>query len=181
VSLTPSLRIWRPQVNRFEWLVDAIRREGADLPRGHVVNGVGVLGNLYPSSCQLLAKAYRPRASGPRGRGQLSHPLAKVLRGEDERLPKAFATGGIKSGKDLATARVEDRQGFSVARLGQRPAEDIQSAHPNRGDSGACGEPSCGCEADADADKRARTATDREPADRVPTAAGLDRPLDLSQ
>jgi hypothetical protein len=146
-----------------------------------VVNGVGVLGNLDPSTRQLHAKAYRPRAGGPRAPGELFDSLAKLLRGEDERLPKAFASGGIKSGKDLTTARVEDRQGFAVAYFGQRSTEGIQGAHPDRGDSGAGGQPTRGREADADADERARTAADRESAHRVPATAGLNSPLDLGQ
>jgi hypothetical protein len=179
VSLTPSLRIWRPQVNRFEWLVDPVRREGADLPRGHVVNRVGVLGNLDPSTRQLFAKAYRPRAGGSWGHGELSNPLAKVLRGEGEWFPEALSVRGVERSEDLAAARVEDRQDSPVARFGLRSAEGVQSAHSSEGNSGAGGKPARGSEADADADKRTRTATDRESAHRVPTAAGLDRPLDL--
>jgi hypothetical protein len=181
VSLTPSLRIWRPQVNRFERLVDAIRREGADLPRGHVVNGVDVLGNLNSPVRQLFAKAYRSRAGSPRGPGQLSDPLAELLRGKDEWLPEALPVRGVERGEDLATTRVQNRQSFPVARLGQRPAEGVQGADADSGNPRACRQPSCGREADADADERARPAADREPSHRLPTAADLDRSLDLGQ
>jgi len=81
------------------------------------VNGVGVLGNFNPPARQLFAKAYRPRTSGPRGHRQLSDSLAKLLRGEDQRFPEALAAGAIERSEDLTAARVENRQGLTVACL----------------------------------------------------------------
>lgn len=164
------------------------------MSRRHAVDGVGVIGNLDSPARQLIAKAYRPGARGPRGNRQGAEALAEVLGGEDEGLPETLAAFPVKRGKDLSAARVEDRQASGAlfprhgwerrtgaGLFGDSAAESVQSAHPDGRDTGTGSKPARGREADADADERARPAPDRESAHLAPTAAGLDRPLDLSQ
>ncbi len=153
------------------------------MTRGNAVHGVGVIGNFDSPTSQLIAKSYRPRSSRYRKRGQLAKPLAKLVRGGDQRLPEPFAAGGVERGKNLATARIEDRQALlprAARSASARPrASRVQT--PDSGQAGAGGQPTRGREADADADERAGPRPTASRPTALPAAAGLDRPLDLGQ
>ena len=70
VSLTPPFRVGRPQIVRGGGLglnSSPGRRQGADVPGGDPVGGIGILWNLDVGARQLLAKSYRAR-SGAKNR-----------------------------------------------------------------------------------------------------------------
>lgn len=151
------------------------------MPRGHAVNGVGILGNLDSPARQLISKAYRARPGRPRGRGQLGEALGELPGGGDERLPEASALSVVEGGEDLAAAGVEHGQGFASTRLDQRPPKGVEGAGASGRQAGARGQPARRREADADADEGARSLPHGQRAHLAPTAAGLDRALHLGE
>ena len=112
VSLTPTLRVGRPQVDRGErpGRPPPLRGQGADVAGGDSVHGIAVVRHLGSSTRQLITKSYRPGSGGQGGVRQLGEPLAERLRGADPGAPEPLARGRVERGEDLAAAGVEHRQ-----------------------------------------------------------------------
>ncbi|HEX6666817.1 MAG TPA: hypothetical protein VF081_09510 [Solirubrobacterales bacterium] len=150
------------------------------MPRGHPVDGIGIVHYPDAVSGQLVPESYRPRTGDRGGLGERGDPCSQLLRRRDERLPGALARGRVERGEDLAAVAVEHGQALAL-----RPGlADPHRQHVERADAAhrqpeADAEPAGSGDADPQAGEGAGAEADRDQVDLVPAASRGGGPLDL--
>lgn len=139
------------------------------MPRGDPVDGIGVIRDADAMPCQLVPKAYRPRAGGPGRRRQRRNPLLQLLGAADEGVPGALVALAVEGREDLAAAGVEHRQPLAaLLRLPQATADRVEGADAGHRLAEAGAEAAGGGDGDAQAGEGARSEADRNPVDPLP-------------
>jgi hypothetical protein len=150
------------------------------VPRGHPVDGIGIVRDPDAVSGQLVPESYRPRTGDRGGLAELAEPRRQLLRRADERLPEALALGRVERGEDLAPETVEHGQALGLCPGLADPArQHVERADAAHRQAEADAEPAGARDPDPQAGERAGPEADCDELDLVPAAGRGGSPLDL--
>jgi len=150
------------------------------VPRGHPVDGIGIV--RYPDavSGQLVPESYRPRTGDRGGLAELRDPRRQLPRPADERLPEALARDRVERGENLAAVAVEHGQALALRPgLANSPRQHVERADAAHRQAEADAEPAGAGDADPQTGERAGPEADGDQVDPVPAAGRGGRSLDL--
>ncbi len=185
VSLTPPLRVGRPQVDRGGRLAAPPRSPARPASRGRRAatrcTGSSSSGTSAPPSRQLIAKSYRPGPRRQRRPGGSETRSASSPRESDPWPPEAHRPRRVASGEDFAAPSVEHGQPLApvAAIAGEAEPEAVEGADPGHRHPDAGAERPRSRDPDPQAGEGPRAEPDSDPVDGVPSAGRRRRPLDL--